>query len=192
MSLIGTHVFVCALDIIKLCTDAYYSEVPEIWHNFVGVVQSPEVHLPKYKALFTWDQDEVKPEWKLKLFAWHRYENHKMFNLFPLPGNFLFRWLLLECVVPMSRLQPRPVWNVYVYIYPGLNSCRSEVSRHAVQQAEWLDILRQWQNVIYYVISKLFCDVNCSLLYIVKLSLCHVFRTVAIWRILLANCFCSR
>ena len=27
------------------------------------------------KAPFTWDRDEAKPELKLKLFAWDRYEN---------------------------------------------------------------------------------------------------------------------
>jgi hypothetical protein len=44
------------------------------------------------KAPFTWDQDEVKSEWKLKLstcLPWDQYENHKIFNLFPLPVFFL-------------------------------------------------------------------------------------------------------
>jgi hypothetical protein len=47
----------------------------------------------------------------------------------------LIRWLLLAYVVPMSRLQPRPVWNVFVFtfipvwIHAGLKSVGS------VQQA---------------------------------------------------------
>jgi hypothetical protein len=38
---------------------------------------------------------------------------------FPLPGNYLlfFRWILSACVVPMSRLQPRPIWNAFVYTF---------------------------------------------------------------------------
>jgi hypothetical protein len=55
-------------------------------------------------------------------------------NLFPLScmqAIFFFRWLLLACVVPMSRLQPRPVWNVFVFtfipvwIHAGLKSVGS-------------------------------------------------------------------
>jgi hypothetical protein len=55
----------------------------------------------------------------------------KSFSIYsPSQAIFFFRWLLLACVVPMSRLQPRPVWNVFVFTFiTGLNSCRSEVSR---------------------------------------------------------------
>jgi hypothetical protein len=43
------------------------------------------------------------------MFTWDRYENDKIFDLFPLPVNLLFKkWILLACVVPMSiRLQLR-------------------------------------------------------------------------------------
>jgi hypothetical protein len=64
-----------------------------------------------------WDTGRSQTVMKIKIdnmFTW--YENHKIFYLLPLPGNFLFRWLLLACVVPMSRLQPRPVWNLFVFI----------------------------------------------------------------------------
>jgi hypothetical protein len=56
----------------------------------------------------------------------------------PCQAIFFFRWLLLACVVPMSRL-PRSVWNVFVFtfipvwIHAGLKSVGS------VQQAEWLE-----------------------------------------------------
>jgi hypothetical protein len=49
----------------------------------------------------------------------------------PCQGIFFFRWLLLACVVPMSRSQPRPVWNVFVFtfitvwIHAGLKSVGS-------------------------------------------------------------------
>jgi hypothetical protein len=63
------------------------------------------------------------------------------FQFIPLAqAIFFFRWLLLACVVPVSRLQPRPVWNVFVFtfipvwIHAGLKSVGS------VQQAEWLEI----------------------------------------------------
>jgi hypothetical protein len=72
----------------------------------------------------------------VNMFTWDRYENHKIFNLFPLPGNFFFRWLLLiACVVPISWLQSAPA------MYSCLHSCRSEVSRLG-QQAEWSDSSR--------------------------------------------------
>ena len=51
---------------------------------------------------------------------------------------FFPRMLLLACVVPISRLQPRSVWNVFVFtfiivwIHAGLKSVG------LVQQAEWL------------------------------------------------------
>jgi hypothetical protein len=82
-----------------------------------------------------WSQTGMKIE-IVNMFTWDLYENHKIFNLFPLTGNFLFQmaFVLIACVVPMSRLQLRPVWNVFVFtfipvwIHAGLNSCRSEVS----------------------------------------------------------------
>ena len=42
------------------------------------------------------------------------------FQFIPLARQFsFFRWLLLACAVPMSRLQPRPVWNVFVFTRLG-------------------------------------------------------------------------
>jgi hypothetical protein len=51
----------------------------------------------------------------VNMFTWDRYENHKIYS--PCQAIFSFRWLLLACVVPMSRLQPRPVWNVFVFTF---------------------------------------------------------------------------
>ena len=51
-------------------------------------------------------------------------------NLFPLPGNFLFRWLLFACVVPTVKVTAKTgLKRICVYIHSGLNPCRSEVSR---------------------------------------------------------------
>jgi hypothetical protein len=46
-------------------------------------------------------------------------------------GTMTFRWLLLACVVPMSRLQPRPVsLNVFLFTFiPIWIHASSEVSR---------------------------------------------------------------
>jgi hypothetical protein len=65
--------------------------------------------------------------------------NKKISIYSPCQAIFFFRWLLLACVVPMPRLQPRPVWNVFVFtfipiwIHAGLKSVGS------VQHAERLE-----------------------------------------------------
>jgi hypothetical protein len=84
------------------------------------------------RAPFTWDRDEVKPECKLKLSTCLQGAGTKItkFSIYsPCQGILIFRWLLLACVaIPMSRLQPRPVWNVFlftfipVWIHAGLKS----------------------------------------------------------------------
>jgi hypothetical protein len=87
----------------------------------------------------------------VKMFTWDLYENHKIFNLFPLPGNFLFRWLLLACVVPMSMLQPRPVWNVGICIYIHLKSELIPVWSQSARSSRWNDFRPVW--VIFVSIS---------------------------------------
>jgi hypothetical protein len=60
----------------------------------------------------------------------------------PCQAIFFFRWLLLACVVPMSRLQPtepRPVWNVFVFTFIPVWIHASLKSVGSVQQAEWLE-----------------------------------------------------
>jgi hypothetical protein len=46
---------------------------------------------------------------------------------------------LLACVVPISRLQPRPVWNVFVFTFIPVWIHASLKSVGSVQQAKWLE-----------------------------------------------------
>jgi hypothetical protein len=84
------------------------------------------------KAPFTWDRDEVKPEWKLKLSTCLHDTGTKITKCSiysPCQAIFFFRWLLLACVVPMSRLQPRPVWNVFLFSFIPVWSQSARSSR---------------------------------------------------------------
>ena len=56
--------------------------------------------------------------------------NHKIFNLFPLPGDFLFQMAFVStCCSNVKVTAETDLKCICVYIHPGLNSCRSEVSR---------------------------------------------------------------
>jgi hypothetical protein len=99
----------------------------------------------------TWDWDEVKPEWNWKLSTCLHETGTKIttFSIYFLcQAICFFRWLLLACVVPMSRLQPRPVWNVFVFTFiPVWMAYRSEVSRSSRR----IDLRPVW--VIFVLIS---------------------------------------
>jgi hypothetical protein len=83
------------------------------------------------KALFTWDQDETKLEWKLKLSTYLHETGMKItkFSIyFPCQAIFFFRMAFVSMccsLVPMSTFIP-------VWIDAGLKSVG------LVQQAEWL------------------------------------------------------
>jgi hypothetical protein len=60
------------------------------------------------KAPFTWDQDETKLEWKLKLSTCLHETGMKItkFSIYsPCQAIFFFRWLLLACVVHLFQCQ---------------------------------------------------------------------------------------
>jgi hypothetical protein len=75
----------------------------------------------------------------VNMFTWDRYENKKKSISSPCQAIFFFRWLLLACVVPMSRLQPRPVWNVFMFAFIPVWIHAGPKSVGSVQQAEWLE-----------------------------------------------------
>jgi hypothetical protein len=132
-----------------------------------------------------WSQTGMKIE-IVNMFTWDRYENHKIFNLFPLTGNFLFQmaFVLIACVVPMSRLQPRPVWNVFVFtfipvwIHPGLNSCRSEV------MPVWSQLARSSRrNNDLRPVRVIFVPVSCKRSLVIKYPLVLFHQIPSIYRV---------
>jgi hypothetical protein len=78
--------------------------------------------------------DIYRPRWRpgrsqtgmkieiVNMFTWDRYENHKIFNLFPLPGNFL----LQMAFVSMYRSQCQGYSRDRSEMYLWLHSSQSE------------------------------------------------------------------
>jgi hypothetical protein len=102
----------------------------------ITIMEFQSYYFWQFKAPFPWDRDEVKPEWKLKLSTClhetGRRKSQKFLVYSPCQAIFFFRWLLLACVVPLSRLQPRPVWYVFVFTFipVWIHACRYEVIVH--------------------------------------------------------------
>jgi hypothetical protein len=90
----------------------------------------------------------------VNMFTWDRYENKKKSISSPCQAIFFFRWLLLACVVPMSRLQPRPVWN---QMYLCLHSSQSEF-----MPACWSQSARSSRRNDLRLIWVIFVPVSCK------------------------------
>jgi hypothetical protein len=111
------------------------------------------------KALFTWDRDETKLEWKLKLPTCLHMSTVGMkitkFSIYsPCQAIFFFRWLFFSMccsLVPMSRLHPRAVWNVFVFTF-------IPVWIHAGLKWDWskLFLSRSHVNIYYIEIVNMF------------------------------------
>jgi hypothetical protein len=112
------------------------------------------IYINVCNAPFTWDRDEVKPEWKLKLSTCLHETGMKItkFQFIPLDRKFSFSdgfCFNSMCCSNVKVTAETCLKCICVYIHPGLNSCRSEfmpVWSHAslksvgsVQQAEWLE-----------------------------------------------------
>ena len=132
------------------------------------VRSDPKENFPEWKPAFTWDRNEVKPEWKSKFSACLHETGTKSRNIpnprntcsvgsifYPLP--FLAFLLLFFTFVRMrfSAFRTGLKWSfVFTYmpiwIQPSLNSVGS------VQQAEWLQTGLSyfrpglmWTSIIY-------------------------------------------
>ena len=78
--------------------------------------------------------------WNCQHVYMRSVQKSQNFQFIPLcQAIFFFRWLLLACVVPMLRLQPRPVWNVFVFTFIPVWIHAALKSVGSVQQAEWLE-----------------------------------------------------
>jgi hypothetical protein len=76
-------------------------------------------------------------------------------NLFPLPGNFLFHMAFVSmCCSNVKVTAETSLKCICVYIHPGLNSCRSEVSRLGPADGmswDWSELFLSRSHVnIYY------------------------------------------
>jgi hypothetical protein len=99
-----------------------------------------------------WNQTGMKIE-IVNMFTWDRYENHKIFNLFPLPGNFFSRWFLLACVVHL-QFQCQGYIRDRSEMYLCLHSFRSEfmlVWSQSAWSSRWNDLRLVW--VIFVLVS---------------------------------------
>ena len=66
----------------------------------------------------------------VNMFTWDQYKNHKIFNLFPLLGNFLVQMAFVSiCCSNVKVTAKTGLKCICVYIHAGLNSCRSKVNR---------------------------------------------------------------
>jgi hypothetical protein len=110
------------------------------------------------QAPFTWDQDEVKPEWKLKLSTcWHETgnENHKIFILFPLPGDFLFSMTFVSmCCSNVKVTAETGLKCICVYNYPRLQSEFMPVWSQSTRSSRQNDLRPVW--VIFVPVSRKF------------------------------------
>jgi hypothetical protein len=80
-----------------------------------------------FKTLFTWDRDNFKREWKLKLstclhVTGRRYENQKIFNLFPLLACVVIAYVKVTAEIGLYEMY------FWLHLSYSLISCRFEVS----------------------------------------------------------------
>jgi hypothetical protein len=85
-----------------------YTCMYSIWGN---AIPRPRLHGTGTKS----NQNE---DWNCQHVYVRPVRKSQTFPIYsPCQAIFFFRWLLLPCVVPMSRLQPRPFWNVFLFTF---------------------------------------------------------------------------
>jgi hypothetical protein len=81
----------------------------------------------------------------------------EIFNLFPLPGNFLFQMAFVSmCCSNVKVTAETGLKCTCIYIHPSLNSCRSEVGRLGPAGGmtwDWSELFssRSYVNIYYYM-----------------------------------------